>query len=362
MNQGDGKKSYAQNSSHQMAVMRKTLPIVKDIIKEMFINHLTLFEMLENFSIADLGCASGPNTLLFVSEVIDTVHKLSNQYNYKTREIMVFLNDLHKNDFNNLFNALPSFYDKLKEKHGYEFSQKCFISGVPSSFYERLLPSKSLHFVYSSYSLHWLSQVPRNLDNKGHIYVAKTCHSDVVDAYKNQFYKDFYSFLVHRSHEIIPKGRMVLTLIGRSIPDPSSNDCCCILELLAQSLLDLVSQGLIRKEDVDSFNMPVYHPYKDEVKTIIQKENSFDLEKFEIFECNWDPDDQDYGYTDKFDKKRSGRNVANCIRSITEPMMKIHFGELVLDNVFERYEKRVANHLENEKTKYINLTICLKKK
>ncbi|XP_047306330.1 probable jasmonic acid carboxyl methyltransferase 2 [Impatiens glandulifera] len=330
-----------------------TLSIVKDTIKEMFTNHFTSFEILESFKIADIGCASGPNTFLFMSEVIDTVYNLSNQN--KSLEISIVLNDLHKNDFNNIFSALPSFYKQLQEKHGYEFSQKCFISGVAASFYERLLPCKSLHFVHSSSSLHWLSQVPKNLENKGHIYMAKDCLPHVFEAYKNQFYKDFSSFINKRSHEILPSGRMVLTFLGRSIPDPSSNDCCCLWELLAQSLLDVVSQRLIKEEDVDSFNLPIYTPYIDEVKEIIMNDMSFDVKKIAIFKHNWDQDDND-------DKKKSGEIVVNFIRAVTQSILVTHFGELFLNNVFKRYAERVTNHLKTEKTKFIILTICLMKK
>ncbi|XP_047306546.1 probable jasmonic acid carboxyl methyltransferase 1 [Impatiens glandulifera] len=307
------------------------LPIVKNTIKEMLTIHLTSFEKLESFKIVDIGCGSGPNTLLFMSEIIDTFYNLSNQNNNQSPEISILLNDLYKNDFNNIFNALPLFYEQLKEKYGHEFSQRCFISVVASSFYERVLPSKSLHFVHSSSSLHWLSQVPENLDNKGHIYMAKDW-------------------------------KMILTLLGRSIPEPSSNDGCCLWELLAQSLLDMVSQGLVKKEDVDSFNLPFYTPYYDEVKEIVMKENSFDLDKIEVYMCNWDPNDDEDDYNNIFDKKKSGENIAKRIRAVSESMLVTHFGELPLDMVFKIFAERVANHLEMEKTKYTNLTICLKKK
>ncbi|XP_047306552.1 probable jasmonic acid carboxyl methyltransferase 2 [Impatiens glandulifera] len=356
MNQGHGENSYANNSSLQMKVMSKALPIVKDIINDMFVNNLSL-EMSESFNIADLGCASGPNTLLLVTEVIDTIYNLSN----KNLQILVVLNDLYKNDFNSIFTTLPSFNEKLKEKYGFEFSQNCFITGVPSSFYERLFPCKSLHFVHSSNSLHWLSQVPKNLDNKGHICIDKACAPNVFDAYKDQFYNDFYTFLNHRSCEIVPNGRMILTFMGRSFPDLLNDDSCYLYELLAQSLNDMASQGLVKQDDVDSFNIPLYAPYKDEVEAIIVDEKSFHLEKIEISQFNWDPLDDDDN-NNKFDQIRSGINVANCIRSVTEPMLVTHFGELIsLKDVFKIYANRVANHLKTKRTKVVNLTICLRK-
>jgi hypothetical protein len=108
--------------------------------------------------VADLGCSSGPNTFLVVSEIIDTIHGMYQQMNYKSPEFQVILNDLPWNDFNTAFKSLPAFYKKLnKEEMG--GLGPCFVSGLPGSFYGRLFPSKSLHFVHSSNSLHWLSQV-----------------------------------------------------------------------------------------------------------------------------------------------------------------------------------------------------------
>jgi hypothetical protein len=107
--------------------------------------------------VADLGCSSGPNTFLVISEIVDTVHGIYQQTNNKSPELQVFLNDLPGNDFNTVFKSLPAFYKKLKEEKG-DFGP-CFVSGLAGSFYGRLFPSQSLHFVHSSNSLHWLSQV-----------------------------------------------------------------------------------------------------------------------------------------------------------------------------------------------------------
>ncbi|CAI0443372.1 unnamed protein product [Linum tenue] len=46
-------------------------------------------------AIADLGCASGPNTLLLMSEVIKVVNKLSRELGQECLELQIFLNDLH---------------------------------------------------------------------------------------------------------------------------------------------------------------------------------------------------------------------------------------------------------------------------
>lgn len=73
-------------------------------------------------------------------------------------ELRVLLNDLPGNDFNRVFIALPEFYAKLRKESGIG-SEGCFVSAGAGSFYSRLFPAKSLHFVHSSSCLHWLSQV-----------------------------------------------------------------------------------------------------------------------------------------------------------------------------------------------------------
>ncbi|KAK2637759.1 hypothetical protein Ddye_025554 [Dipteronia dyeriana] len=102
---------------------------------------------------------------------------------HKSSEFQVFLNDLPRNDFNSIFKSLPTFYEILKKDKGDQLGP-CFVPGMPGSFYDRLFPSRSLHFIHSSYSLHWLSNVPENVENnKTNIYTAKSSPPNVYKAY-----------------------------------------------------------------------------------------------------------------------------------------------------------------------------------
>ncbi|KAG8089674.1 hypothetical protein GUJ93_ZPchr0011g28806 [Zizania palustris] len=63
----------------------------------------------QSMVIADLGCASTPNTLLFVSEAITTVcENTSNDSTVEasSMEVQFFLNDLPNNNFNYIFQSL----------------------------------------------------------------------------------------------------------------------------------------------------------------------------------------------------------------------------------------------------------------
>lgn len=132
-------------------VQRKTRGMVDHIT----INTIVEFYLKEEpqcLNIADLGCSSGPNTFYLVKQIINLIDSECKIKSQEEPELHVFLNDLPANDFNSVFINLSEF----GRKHG---PTSVFFAGVPGSFYGRLFPRNSLHFIHSSYCLHWLSQV-----------------------------------------------------------------------------------------------------------------------------------------------------------------------------------------------------------
>uniref|UniRef100_A0A7N2LG37 Uncharacterized protein n=2 Tax=Quercus lobata TaxID=97700 RepID=A0A7N2LG37_QUELO len=294
--------------------------------------------------------------------MIDAIVGLCRETGHSPPELMVFLNDLPSNDFNTDFKLLPDFYAMLKREKGNDVGP-CFIAGMPGSFYGRLFPSKSLDFVHSSYSVHWLSKVPQGINNnKGNIYMGKTSPHNVFEAYLEQFQSDFSLLLRSRADEIKLGGQMILTFIGRSIKDPTSRDCCLVWELLAKCLLDMAAEGLIEEADIDTFNLPQYNPFIEEVKTIVEKEGSFVIDRLETFEVNLDANDNEENKNYVFDKFTCGQNVSRSYRAISESLLADHFGEAIIDDLFERYAERIGEHLSMEKIKNFNILISMERK
>ena len=131
--------------------------VTKHITEEAIMNYYSK-SLSQTLVIADMGCSSGPNTLLVASYLVEAVHNLCRRLRRHSPEFQIHLNDLPGNDFNSIFVSLPSFQEKLKAQIGPGLG-RCFFTGVPGSFYGRLFPAESLHFVHSSYSVQWLSQV-----------------------------------------------------------------------------------------------------------------------------------------------------------------------------------------------------------
>jgi len=148
---------YPRGSYNCLILQSKIISLGKRINEEA-IMQILCSNIPDIMGIADLGCSSGPNSLSVISEITDVIYAKCRELGRPTPELKVFLNDLPSNDFNFIFGSLPAFYDKLKKEKGSEFGP-CFVSATPGSFYGRLFPSRSLHCVHSSSSLHWLSQV-----------------------------------------------------------------------------------------------------------------------------------------------------------------------------------------------------------
>ncbi|KFK44098.1 hypothetical protein AALP_AA1G215600 [Arabis alpina] len=378
MNKGNGETSYAKNSTAQSNIISLGRRVTDEALKKLMISNLEI----SSIGIADLGCSTGPNSLLSISNIVDTIQNLCSDLDRPVPELRVSLNDLPSNDFNYIFASLPEFYDRLnkRDNDGLGFGrgggESCFVSAVPGSFYGRLFPRQSLHFVHSSSSLHWLSQVPcsevekedgvvitADLNNKGKIYLSKTSPKSAQKAYALQFQTDFSVFLRSRSEELVPGGRMVLSFLGRSMPDPTTEESCYQWELLAQALMSMANEGIVEKEKIDAFNAPYYAASSEELKMAIDEEGSFSIDRLEISPIDWEGGsivDESYDIVrSKPEALASGRRVASTIRAVVEPMLEPTFGENVMDELFERYAKIVGEYFYVSSPRYTNVNVSL---
>lgn len=108
---------------------------------------------------AELGCASGPNTLMLIPELVNiTYERYKSMKGKEVPQIEVFLNDRYFNDFNTVSRSLPTFLVELNQ-------EKCgdvgplYISMTPGTYHNRVFPDNSLHVVHCANSSHWLSEV-----------------------------------------------------------------------------------------------------------------------------------------------------------------------------------------------------------
>ncbi|KAL5058870.1 hypothetical protein RYX36_030474 [Vicia faba] len=332
---------------------------VKTILEENIILSVSNKSAKGCWRITDLGCSSGPNTLLSISNILDMIHNINMKLNHGKPVFQVYLNDVFENDFNTIFNLLPDFYQQVKEKNVGE----CFISATPGSFYGRLFPNNYIDFFHSSYSLHWLSQAPENLIkngeplNKGNIYIFKTSPPFVYEAYLKQFEKDFNYFLKSRFKELALDGMMVLTFMGRE----STNKIISPQGVFGLVLNEMVQEGLVEENKLDMFNFPTYHPTEDEVRRIIKTEGSFTLQMIKSFKMGWDANLHKDNGNYVVDRKMRGEFISKSHRAVFEPLLISRFGENIMDTLFSRFAKLLTQLIELETLEFTNIVLFLTK-
>ncbi|XP_078152697.1 anthranilate O-methyltransferase 3-like [Carex rostrata] len=363
---GSGETSYAANSKLQEKAILMSKPMLKEAVKEIYKNLLP-----EKMVVADLGCSSGPNTFSVLSEVIKIIGNQCLQVGQQAPEIQFFLNDLPNNDFNSIFQSLDHVDQTLMaEKDAIIVPH--FVAGMPGSFYGRLFPRHSVHVFHSSYSITWISQVPKEIEdnrngmplNKGNIYIGRTSPPVVVQLYQEQFHRDFSHFLKLRFDELVPCGQMLLSFAVRNekdILDGKQSRRSILFEIVSESLDSMVREGIMEEEKLDTFNIPFYAPSAEEVVAIITLQGLFEIISFKTFVSNFDPFN-DLDDDAEFDNVQSGTNIAKVMRSVLEPMIACHFGSAIVDDLFSRFAINVAKHLLKEKLNVSVLALSLKRK
>lgn len=357
MNAGLGDSSYAQNS---ILLQRSGLEIAKPILEETILSMNMIMEC-NTFCVADLGCSSGPNALFTAQNITQALKAKYSAAGIPLPQCQVFFNDLPTSDFNSLFKILPSLsVDTDYQNEEGVADRSYFAAGVPGSFYGRLFPDQTLHFIHSSFGLHWLSQAPAEILeknsatwNKGKIFCGGGSRA-VGEAYFLQFQKDFNTFLRARAEEMVAGGRMFLLLMGRTSHNPTNQGYVAFnWESLETSLNDLVNQGLIEEEKVDSFNIPMYCPCPGEVSNEIAKEGSFEIQRLQLLRRsdNIPKEEMEAIAGSASAKDAYGQKLSKQFRAVLESLMKHHFGEEIMDALFEKYGEIMGRRL-SERIEY----------
>ncbi|GLT89153.1 hypothetical protein SLE2022_071510 [Rubroshorea leprosula] len=352
MKKGDGENSYVKTSLLTQKIAAMSTPMVDRVVQSLF-RSPNLFSC-DVLNIADLACSSGPNTFLVMSTMLQSIANKCSELKIQIPEIQFYLTDLPSNDFNTLFKGLSVFSQKYVDQYS------SFFAAVSGSYHGRIFPRNKLHLAHCSYGPHWFSRVPRIVTegglplNRGKIYISKTSPFEVRQAYLSQFQEDFLSFLKSRSLELVPDGLMLLVLPGRESEDPTCISFCYTWDVLSQAIAELVKQGLIEEEKLDSFNVPLYAPWQEEVREVVEKEGSFTTEHLETMAMEirgtslWP----------------TPEHRAKDARSFTESMISAQFGEDVTDKLYDKFKEiQVASCMQGrEPTHAISIVLVLRKK
>ncbi|KAJ4962647.1 hypothetical protein NE237_022586 [Protea cynaroides] len=189
--------------------------------------------------------------------------------------------------------------------------------------------------------------------NKGKIYISESSPHLVSEAYLIQFQEDFSLFLRSRSLELKSGGRMVLILLGRTGPHHTQSANALLWELLSRSFGILISRGDIDEEKLNSFDTHFYAPSQEEIEEEVRKEGSFAIDRLEVFEMRRDIQNGSSTY---------GTTVATTVRAIQESMIRHHFGEHIVNDLFEIYGRLIDEEMTKGEIRPIASIVAMRKR
>ncbi|KAJ7517537.1 hypothetical protein O6H91_21G028100 [Diphasiastrum complanatum] len=399
MQDGTGEDSYARNSTFQATGMASVTDLLLQEASSLL--HLPAQGWL---SVADLGCAAGPNTISLANRVVAHLQEKSFDHG-DALEFQLFFSDNPSNDFNTLFRSLPPLMTfsnlhanninghHIESSPGDECAKRWyFAAGVPGSFYTRLFPRNSLHLVVSFFALHWISKIPEiaqarssNESNEGSrsLYFPMP---EVIEDFTKQAHTDLCSFLNHRAEEIVSGGILFLVFLGRQTSSslerqPASvtqgskcytTSCTSqdsrvaghtafLYHLLHLSFDDLVSEGLIDVRTKESFNLPYCDRDTNDIKKAVSESGLFTIRILEQQTCSfWSKEDKE-----EMEKSHEevGRRCCKLIKSIVGSLVEAHIGSHLSQLFWDRFEKKAAENADYALNSYYYVAniVCLRR-
>jgi hypothetical protein len=335
MGKGEGEESYSKNSRYQAIVSRTSMSLLDEALDK-----ATFALERGPVVVTDLGSSSGPNAIVSMAAIVDKLRLRV----HSDASFQVYFNDLPSNDFNNLFKLLRS--DKRADNF--------FAAGVPGSFFGRLFPPSSVHLVYSSICLHWMSNVPEavvDVDSPSYntfnpwITGASTA---VSTSYREQSSRDLQNFLVCRAAEMVSGGALFCSFIGRSTADPTAPTYdlfTVFLRDLVEIWSDLLAEGLVTKEQLDTFNIPLYVRSIEELnEDIASCDSLFSVQTVQVQKIEMSAHD----VFAASGVKPLASKMRCMMSSLANSLFEAHFGKALSEIVWQRYEVLAEDRLRTD--------------
>jgi hypothetical protein len=348
----EGNGAYNKHAKLPADGAALALPLLEKAIRE-----VKLDPGDEPIVIADYGSSQGKNSLAPMQVAISRLRKRIRP----NRAISVFHIDQPSNDFNSLFEVL----DADPNRYGVD-EPEVYSAAIGKSFYEKVLPSGSVHLGWSSYAAVWLSRVPALIP--GHFI--SICSTSTVHAeFERQAAQDWEAFLTLRARELRPGGQLVVVLPG--IADDGSVGLEPIFDHANAALAEMVADGAITSEERSRMTLRAHPRRKRDLLAPFERTGEFqqltveDFAMSEVSDAAWDQ------YACDGDKESLTTKRTLFFRSIFVPSLACALsparagnGEalaIFADQMDQRLKQRLANQ-PAEMRSFVQTILLSKKK
>ena len=264
----EGQGHYNRSSQVQAAGLSPAVPMLERAARE-----VPLPDPQQPIVIADYGSSQGHNSLAPVGAAIDVFRERAG----REQVISVVHVDQPANDFTALFETL------LNDPQSYlKAGAVVFASAVGRSFYEQVLPAKTVTLGWSSWSVQWLSQTPGVIPD--HVQVALSNNVEAKDTFHRQAAEDWRRFLAARGQELCEGGQLVV--LTMAVDEHGEFGYRELLEAMYASLLKMVESGFLSEEELRRMAIPTVARSRDDFVEPFGAAGSFAglrIEEAEVF-------------------------------------------------------------------------------
>ncbi|MHB1423237.1 MAG: class I SAM-dependent methyltransferase [Gemmataceae bacterium] len=329
---------YDRHSAAQLASMRFVRDWIEDAIAA-----LPLPQGSQPFTVLDLGSSEGANAILGMSWIVEGVRRRR-----ADQAIQTIYSDLPSNNFNRLFLNL----DEARKAGG--IPAGVYPSVVGGSFYEPLMPSRSVHFAMVFNAALWLDALPAA--PVPNFVVFRRSHpprpdlnmpQETADAFARQADGDLVRLLQCRANELTPGGKLLI--VG---PGDSEERCVAdgLYDVVNDACLDLVAAGRVPQQYYERFTMPLYFRTVAETLAPLERQGSpvkdaFAVDRAETLEVPTP-------FFVEFDRGGDAAKLADAytgfLRAFTEPIARAALvgdagDDAVIDELYDRVHARMRS-------------------
>lgn len=195
--------------------------------------------------IADYGAANGHNSLKPLSAAIAVLRRRTRH----DHAILVAHTDVPCNDFAALFEVVAD------DPESYLHSDTAtFTSAVGRSFYDQIVPSKTVNLGWTSWATQWLSRTPCEVHD--HVHVSRSRDEAVKSAYADQAALDWHNFVAFRGRELAPEGRLVALTLAADEDDTAG--FAPLLDAIVEALGGQARDGLLHSDELQRMTIPMF--------------------------------------------------------------------------------------------------------
>ena len=211
----------------------------------------------EALTIVDYGSGTGATSVGAVRTAIDALGA-----GERSGPIQVIHNDVPGSDFTQLFVNVAGDDGYLGDESGDRYAL-----AAAGSFFGQVIPDAAAHLGMCSNASHWLRRQPTARITDGMYFCEAT--GDQRGAIAEQAAGDWLSFLSARARELRPGGRLVVQGIG-SDDAGDRVSASKLLRAMWRAADELVDQGMLDRETLADYVLPVYCRSRAEAKRPVE--------------------------------------------------------------------------------------------